>query len=217
VTMPRRALLLDLDGTLTDPKLGITNCIRHALSELALEAPDADALHWCIGPPLLESFRMLAGDAHAERALALYRTRFGEIGMFENTLYDGMTELVAREAARGRRIFLATSKPHVYAKPILEHFGLAPHFAGVYGSELDGTRVDKCELLHHIVVAEGLDPAAAIMVGARRFDIEAARAVGALAVWADWGYGDGTERAAAAPDHICRVPAELGALLRELP
>ena len=211
-----RALLLDLDGTLTDPKLGITNCIRHALTALDCEAPEADALHWCIGPPLLESLRTLVGDERAEHALALYRARFGELGMFENEVYAGMAELVAVEAARGRRLFLATSKAHVYARPILEHFGLAAHFAGIYGAELDGTRVDKRELLRHLVAAEGLDPAQAIMVGDRRFDIEAARAVGALAIWADWGYGEAAERDAAQPDYISRSTAELAALLRDL-
>lgn len=208
-----RALLLDLDGTLTDPKLGITNCIRHALTALGCEAPPADALLWCIGPPLLESLRTLVGDARAERALALYRARFGERGMFENEVYAGMADLVAAEAARGRRLFLATSKAHVYARPILEHFGLAAHFTAIYGAELDGMRTDKCDLLRHLVQAEDLDPAQAIMIGDRRFDVEAARAVGALAVWADWGYGEPAERDAAGADHICRSVAELRDLL----
>jgi len=211
-----RTLLLDLDGTLSDPKLGITNCIRHALETLGIAAPAPDDLHWCIGPPLRESFCQLVGEPVADRALALYRARFGARGMYENELYPGMDDLLAREAANGRRIFLATSKPHVYAGPIVEHFRLKAHFAGVYGSELDGTRVDKCELLRHLVAAEGIDPAAAVMVGDRRFDVEAARAVGALAVWADWGYGEAAERDAARPDHICRTVEELARLLAEL-
>jgi phosphoglycolate phosphatase len=128
-----------------------------------------------------------------------------------------MPEIVAREAARGRRVFLATSKPHVYAKPILEHFGLAAHFTGIYGSELDGTRVDKRDLLRHVVDREGLEPAQAIMVGDRRFDVEGARAIGAAAIWADWGYGTPEEREAAMPDHVCRSTVDLGRLLEELP
>ena len=212
----RRVLLLDLDGTLSDPKLGITNCICHALETLGLAVPPADALHWCIGPPLRDAFCQLVGGRLADRALALYRERFGVLGMYENVLHPSMADLIAREAATGRRIFLATSKPHVYAGPILEHFGLKAHFAGIYGSELDGTRVDKCELLHHLVAAEGIDATTAVMVGDRRFDVEAARAVGALAVWADWGYGEAAERDAARPDHICRTVEELARLLAEL-
>ena len=208
-----KALLLDLDGTLTDPKLGITNCIRHAIQRLGREAPSADELHWCIGPPLIDSLRTLVGPSDAERALALYRERFADIGMFENTLYADIDVVVAAEAARDRRIFLATSKPHVFAKPILEHFGLASHFAGIYGSELDGTRIEKPDLLSYIVEREGISAGDAIMVGDRRFDVEGARAIGAVSIWADWGYGEDVERDAARPDMVCRSPADLKDML----
>ena len=211
-----KALLLDLDGTLSDPKLGITNCIRHAMEGLGREAPHADDLHWCIGPPLAQSLRTLVGAADADRALALYRERYAESGMFENVLYAGIDAAVAAEAARGRRIYLATSKAHVFAKPILEHFGLARHFAGIYGAELDGTRVDKPDLLSYIAQREGIVSGEAIMVGDRRFDVEGARAIGALSVWADWGYGEDAEREAASPDAVCRSPAELTDLLARL-
>ena len=211
-----RVLLLDLDGTLTDPKLGITNCIRHAIQGLGREAPSADELHWCIGPPLIESLRMLVGPSDAERALALYRERFADIGMFENTLYADIDAVVAAEAARDRRIFLATSKPHVFAKPILEHFGLASHFAGIYGSELDGTRIEKPDLLSYIAERERISAGDAIMVGDRRFDVEGARAIGAVSIWADWGYGEDAERDAARPDMVCRSPADLKDMLERL-
>ncbi len=212
----KRALLLDLDGTITDPKLGITNCIRHALQELGRETPPADELLWCIGPPLQDSLRRLVGPGDADRALALYRERYGPVGMYECMLYPGISDLVAREAARGRRIYLATSKAHVYARPILAHFDLDRHFTAIHGAELDGTRSDKVELLHHILLAEGIAHGEAIMVGDRSYDISGARAVGATAIWADWGYGDEAERAAAAPDHVCGDPYELAALLETL-
>jgi len=212
----KRALLLDLDGTITDPKLGITNCIRHALMELGRDAPAADALHWCIGPPLHDSLCQLVGRADADRALALYRDRYGPVGMYECTLYPGIAEMVATEAARGRKIYLATSKAHVFAKPILAHFDLARHFTTIHGAELDGTRSDKVELLRHLAVAEQIAEGGAIMVGDRSYDIRGARAIGALAVWADWGYGEPDERDAAHPDHVVCSAAELQALLAVL-
>jgi len=208
-----KALLLDLDGTLTDPKLGITNCIHYALERMGLTAPPADELDWVIGPPLHQSFRTLVGDDDAERALAIYRERYGTLGMYENELYPGIVDMVAREAARGRRIYLATSKAHVYAKPILEHFGLARYFAGIYGAELDGTRVEKPDLLSYIAAREGIAHGSAIMVGDRRFDVEGARAIGAVSVWADWGYGADDERDSTGPDAICVEPSELAAIL----
>jgi phosphoglycolate phosphatase len=211
-----KALLLDLDGTLTDPKLGITNCIHYALGRMGLTPPPADELHWVIGPPLHESFRKLVGNDDAERALAIYRERYGTLGMYENEIYPGIADAVAQQALLGRRIFLATSKAHVYAKPILEHFGLARHFAGIYGAELDGTRVDKPDLLSYIAEREGIARGQAIMVGDRRFDVEGARHIGAASVWADWGYGEAHERDAAGADAICASPADLARVLAAL-
>lgn len=211
-----KTLLLDLDGTLTDPKLGITSCIRFALERLGLTPPHADELDWCIGPPLIESFRTLVGRDDAERALVLYRERYATLGMFENELYPGIVDMVAGQAALGRRIYLATSKPHVFAKPILEHFKLASDFAGIYGSELDGTRVEKPDLLSYIAEREGIARGNAIMVGDRRFDVEGARAIGAASVWAEWGYGAADERDSAGADVICRTPADLAAILTAL-
>jgi phosphoglycolate phosphatase len=208
-----KALLLDLDGTLTDPKLGITNCVRYALERMGKVAPPADELLWFIGPPLIHSFRALVGEGEAERAQALYRERFATLGMFENELYPGIVESVAAEAARGRRIYLATSKAHVYAKPILEHFGLTRYFTAIYGSELDGTRIDKPDLLAYIAAREGIVRGDAVMVGDRRFDVEGARAIGALSVWADWGYGEADERDAAGADAICAAPGDLASVL----
>ncbi|NQV56977.1 MAG: HAD hydrolase-like protein [Rhodospirillales bacterium] len=216
--MPR-ALLIDLDGTLTDLKPGITNCIRSAIEQSGRTAPPADDLEWCIGPPLLESFKLLlpgAGDQAALDALAHYRVRFGEKGLYENTLYPGIPEFLGAMKDAGRDLFVATSKPHVYAGPILEHFELDGYFTGIYGSEMDGTRADKRQLLAHLLAQEELDGADTIMIGDRRHDVEAARSAGAGAVWADWGYGDEAEREEVQPDHICRSAAELSALLADM-
>ncbi len=215
-----RTLLIDLDGTLTDPKPGITNSIRHAIEQLGHPAPAADDLTWCIGPPLLDSFRKLlrhAGEDVAMRALGLYRERFAVTGMYENVVYDGAVEFLAAMRGQGRRLYLATSKPDVYAGPILAHFGLDGYFDGVYGSELDGTRADKRELLSDLLAHEGLAGADCVMIGDRIQDTAAARHVGALSVWADWGYGDDAERAEAAPDYVCAAMAQLRDLMDEVP
>lgn len=142
-------VLLDLDGTLTDPALGITNCIAYALSRLDATVPPSKELHFAIGPPLRASFATLLGaddPVTIERAMALYRERFADIGLFENSIYDGVPEMLASLKAQNRRLLLATAKPHVYAQRILAHFAIDTPFDGVYGSELDGTRQHKGDL-----------------------------------------------------------------------
>ena len=136
-------LLFDLDGTLTDPWIGITRSIVYALEKLGAPAPPQRELLWCIGPPLKASFETLLGDARkgeAVKALDLYRETFENQGIFENVLYPGIPEMLARLRSAGARIYLATSKPHIYANRILEHFEIEGNFDGVYGSELDDTR-----------------------------------------------------------------------------
>ncbi len=211
-----RNILFDLDGTLTDPKTGIVGCIRYALAELGVEAPVDDELLWCIGPPLKQSFeKLLAGRRdEAERALALYRVRFGDVGMYENDVYDGVPALL--ETLSDRNLFVATSKPQVYAKPILEHFGLAHYFQGIYGSELDGARSDKRHLLGHLLAEQKLTAAETVMIGDRRHDAEGARANGLTTIWVEWGYGDKAECDEVKPDHICPTIDHLANVLNRL-
>jgi phosphoglycolate phosphatase len=140
-------IYFDLDGTLTDPKPGITRSIQYALEKLDRAVPSEDELAWCIGPPLRSSLaKLLGGDDLTETALSLYRERFGDIGIFEDEVYPGIEHTLAVLASSGRRLFVATSKPVVYAERIIDHFKLAPHFERVFGSELDGRRSDKTEL-----------------------------------------------------------------------
>ena len=145
------AIYFDLDGTLTDPKPGITRSIQYALQRLDHPTmPTEDELTWCIGPPLRTSFvRLLGGDHSADRAVALYRERFSDIGLYENRVYDGISEVLTTLCASGHRLFVATSKAHVFADRIIDHFGLRDHFERVFGAELDGTRVDKSHLLEY--------------------------------------------------------------------
>ena len=202
-----RTIYLDLDGTLTDPKPGITGSIQYALKKLGQAVPSQDELTWCIGPPLHASLKALTGtDALADQALLLYRERFSEVGLFENTPYPGIHDTLAQIAATGARMFVATSKPAVYATRIVEHFGLKPYFERVFGSELDGTRVDKRDLLGYALGEAEVDPQRAIMIGDRSHDIVGARKNGMSAIGVSYGYGSAEELIDAGAGHVCTTP-----------
>ncbi len=209
-------ILFDLDGTLTDPKSGIVRCIQYALAELGEEPPGEEELLWCIGPPLRDSFETLLGAraGEAERALELYRVRFADQGMFENDVYDGVPAVL--ESLTEKSLFIATSKPHVYAKPILDHFGLTHYFRGIYGSELDGTRSNKRHLLGHLLAEQKLNAAETVMIGDRRHAAEGARANGLTTIWVEWGYGGKVECDEVKPDFICATVDGLANVLNRL-
>jgi phosphoglycolate phosphatase len=203
-------IYFDLDGTLTNPKPGITRSIQYALEELGQAVPSEDELTWCIGPPLHASLKKLVGsDERADQALALYRERFADVGLFENETYRGIEETLSTLAATGRRMFVATSKPAVYAERIVDHFGLRRYFERVYGSELDGTRVDKGELLRYALETAKVDPAQAIMIGDRSHDIVGARSNGMTAIGVLYGYGSEDELKKAGAHHICATHPNL--------
>ena len=200
----------DLDGTLTDPKPGITRCIQYALEHLGFPVPTQDDLVWCIGPPLHASMKKFVGtDELAHRAVELYRERFRDVGLFENEAYAGIEETLAKVAVGGRRLFVATSKPKVYADRIVEHFGLGGLFEHVFGSELDGTRTDKADLLAYALSEAKLDPARAIMIGDRSHDVVGARKNGMKAIGVLYGYGSLAELTDAGADHLCAAHPDL--------
>jgi len=215
----KRAVLFDLDGTLTDPKPGITGCIAHALARLGRRAPDSDTMHWCIGPPLHDTFARLLDtrdEGTIARAIALYRERFGTVGLFENALYPGIPEAVAAVRAAGLATYVATSKPHVYATRIVAHFGLAPLFDRVYGSELDGTRVDKGELIAYALVEEKLEAGRVVMIGDREHDLIGARRSGLRTIGVTYGYGTEEELRAHRPDALAHAPHAIPDLVATL-
>lgn len=203
--------LFDLDGTLTDPKSGITGCIQFALETLQQPVPTKDDLEWAIGPPLHESFlTLLNGDeAAAARGLALYRERFGKRGMYENALYPGIPDCLKDLAGADKPLFVATSKPHFYAKPITEYFGIHHFFQHVHGSEMSGERVHKADLLAHILEVEQLDPADTVMIGDREHDILAAKAHGIATIGVLYGYGSREELVRAGADTLVASPGEI--------
>ena len=200
-----KTILFDLDGTLTDPKEGITKCIHYALERMQVESPPLDQLTWCIGPPLKTSFTNLLDtrdEAIVDRAVGFYRERFSKIGIFENKLYPGVTSALDTLRENGFSLFLATSKPRVFARQILAHFDLTQFFVQAYGSELDGHRSDKGELIAHIIDQEGLDPLMTMMVGDRIHDIDGGKQNSIITVAVSYGYGTPQEIAAAQPDYI---------------
>ena len=205
-----KAILFDLDGTLTDPREGITRCIAHALERLSVETPPLAELTWAIGPPLRASLARLIGTEErdaVEAAIAHYRERFADVGLFENTVYDGIPEVLA--SLGDARLFVATSKPQVYAERILRHFDLDRHFIAIHGCELDGTREDKRDLLAHLLPHHGLDPGRAVMIGDRGADMRAARHHGVAALGALWGYGDEAELREHGAHALCEAPCGL--------
>jgi phosphoglycolate phosphatase len=207
-------ILLDLDGTLTDPYPGISRCIVHAIEEQGLPAPPERQLGDWIGPPLLESFARYfesLGEGDADRALVSYRGRFTEKGLFENAVYDGIPDLLRDWQSQGKKLYLATSKPRVFAQRIVEHFGLDRFLSGVHGSELDGRRSDKVDLLEHVIRHEQLRPGECAMVGDRKHDVAAARYHGMRAVGVLWGYGSREELLAAGAERLAVDCADLSA------
>jgi phosphoglycolate phosphatase len=211
-TGSRLDLLFDLDGTLTDPGVGITRCLTHALERLGLAPPAERELRRFVGPPLWRTFRELLStddEPRVAEAVQLYRERFSTVGLFENVLYPDVPGGLATLRQQGHRLFLATSKPHVFARRVLEHFGLDALFAGVYGSELSGANSDKGDLIQALVAQEALEPDRACMIGDRALDVEGARRNGLRAVAVRWGYGSEEELMQARPDAMVASMAEL--------
>jgi len=205
-------ILFDLDGTLTDPKLGITNCIRFALKKLNEDVPED--LDWCIGPPLQDSFSELLKDKRqVDSAVDFYRERFKEVGMFENLLYDDIEECLKKVKNSGHHLFLATSKPIVYASEILKYFKLSTYFNSEYGSELDGTRKDKTDLIKYILDEESLNSMETIMVGDRKHDLIGAENNNVHKVGVSYGYGSIVELNACSPKFIANNPLDLSEYL----
>lgn len=212
-----RWVFLDLDGTLTDPKLGITRSIQHALRKLGRAPPRADDLTWCIGPPLLESFTTLLGDKEeAAAALKLYRDRFSTVGLFENVLYDGIAEMLKVLRADGNRLCVATSKPVIFANRIVAHFGIGAWFDSVFGPDLDGRLSDKTALLGHVLRELGVDPSRCVMVGDRKHDVVGARNNAIPTIGVLYGYGSHEELIGAGAAGLCRQPAEIPAEVRKI-
>lgn len=219
----KQYLLFDLDGTLTDPKIGITTCVQYALQSFGIDEPDLDKLEPFIGPPLKESFMSFYGmeDAQAEAAVEKYRERFKDIGLFENRVYKGIPEMLRTLKAKGMHLAVASSKPTVFVERILEHFQLEQYFEVVVGSELDGRRVNKDEVvqeaLNRLFQHRAIQREQIYMIGDRKFDVEGAKAHGIESVAVAYGYGGVEELREAKADYVvCTVSELRDFLLRDV-
>lgn len=196
-------ILIDLDGTLTDPKVGITTSARYGLNKVGYVVPEDANIDWIIGPPLKASFAKILNvavdDDLAEQALLGYRERFSVTGLFENFVFPEVEATLAVLQQQGFRLFLATAKPIIYARQIMQHFKLDQYFTELYGSELNGDRTNKGDLIAYILEQQQLNIAECLMVGDREHDILGARRHGIETIAVEYGYGSAQELDQAQP------------------
>ncbi|QGZ29249.1 HAD family hydrolase [Stutzerimonas stutzeri] len=209
--MHQPTLLFDLDGTLTDPREGITRSIQYALAKLDIDEPDLGKLEPFIGPPLLQAFMQFYDfdETRAWQAVGFYRERFQTLGLYENLLFEGVLELLEHLRGQGRTLYVATSKPSVFAREIARHFAFDHHFKVIYGSELDGTRTDKGELIRHVLAEERLEPDQTLMIGDRKHDLIGAHRNGLRAAAVGYGFGSHAELMAESPAYYYATLAQL--------
>lgn len=190
-----QTILFDLDGTLTDSGQGILNSVAYALEKMGIEEPDAANLNRFIGPPLYESFSRFyqLSPEDTQSAVDTFRVYFKEKGMFENQLYPGIIPLLEELRTVGKTLVIATSKPEIFAKQILEHFGIAHYFDVIAGASLDSSRISKADVIGYAINQLEAFPKHAVMIGDREHDIEGARRHQLPAIGVLYGYGSKQE------------------------
>ena len=210
--------LFDLDGTLTDPGEGITRSVQYALAKFGINVENRQELYCFIGPPLHESFEVYYGFSRpdAMKAVDYYREYYAVKGIFENLVYDGIPEVLAELRDSGVGICLATSKPELYAKQILEHFGLDGYFTAVAGSEMDGTRTKKAEVVERALGLLGSpDVRDCVMIGDREHDVLGGAAHGLDTIGVLFGYGGREELERAGATYIAADPADIVKIIKQ--
>ena len=210
------AALFDLDGTVIDSGLGITNSVMYALRRCGRPVPERSELYSFVGPPLYDSFERYCGFSKedAREAVRLYREYYREKGIFEFDVYDGIPELLRTLHGSGLTLILATSKPEKFAEKIMAHIGVAEYFDVIAGSCFDGTRIDKHEVIEYALGRCGIaDRAAAVMAGDRDSDIFGARRSGMDSIGVLYGYGSREELEAARPEYLAEKPCDIGKII----
>lgn len=207
-------ILFDLDGTLTNPKEGITKCVQYALRHFGIER-ECDELVEFIGPPLKEQFMKFASlsEEDGARAVSIYRERFAPIGLFENEIYKGVIPMLEKLKEQGKILVLATSKPWVFAEKIVEKYSIAPFLSNLFGSELDGTNTDKALVIQNAMEAIGASVDNTVMVGDRMHDVVGAHKNGIKCIGVTYGYGSEEELRKSGADEIVHSVEELTRLL----
>lgn len=211
--MEQKAILFDLDGTLTDSGEGIINCAVHALEHFGLPIPSREAMRVFVGPPLHDTFLKFGVSADkVDEAVAVYRSRYIPIGAFENTPYPGIRELLEALCAAGHRLYVATSKPEATSVTILEHFDLAKYFTGICGASFEKNRSTKDQVIAYLLESTG-EAAHMTMVGDTAYDVIGAKAHGIPCIGVSWGYGEVKDMEDAGATAIVHTMEELLTLL----
>ena len=212
----KKTVLFDLDGTLTDSGEGIINCAKLALETLGLPIPSYTEMRTFVGPPLSESFQRYGVPADkVDEAIRIYRSRYVPTGMFENTPYPGIRELLETLKAEGCTLYVATSKPEAMSVTILERFGLAPYFKQICGASTDSSRSTKDAVIAYLLEQSGAKEDM-VMVGDTKYDILGAKAHGIPAIGVSWGYGSVAEMRDAGAVGIADTMEELLTLIRSM-
>ncbi len=203
-------ILFDLDGTLTNPKEGITKCVQYALKHFGIER-ECDELISFIGPPLKEQFMEYASltEEDGVKAVEIYRERFAPIGIFENEIYDGILSMLESLKNQGKTLAIATSKPAVFAEKISHKYGIEPYITLLEGSELDGRNTDKALVIKNAMEKLGATKEDTIMVGDREHDVIGARKNGIDCIGVSYGYGKDGELEESGALKIAHTPNEL--------
>ena len=208
-------IIFDLDGTITDPKVGITKSIDYALRHFGIETSNLDSLCKYIGPPLMEAFQedYDFSEGKAKSAVSKYREYFNVTGIYENIVYAGVEEMLQNLRDKQKKLMIATSKPTDFATRILEHFNLIQYFDFVAGSEMDGRRSNKADVIRFVIEENQiLDISEAIMIGDRKHDIIGAKVTGIDSVGVLYGYGDKDELTQAGADYILETVEDISDL-----
>lgn len=198
-------ILFDLDGTLTNPEIGITNCVMYALEKFGIKVEDRKELHPFIGPPLSYSFQTYYGlsEEDSELAIKYYRERFSVKGLYENEVYNGVEKVLQQLKESGKTLIIATSKPEEFTLKILEHFDLLKYFDFVAGATMDGSRGEKADVIRYALeISEIEDKSEAIMIGDRKYDILGAKENGLESIGVMFGFGGHKELAEAGANYI---------------
>ena len=218
-TMKLKYILFDLDGTLTDPALGITSCVNYALCAFGKGVDDLSELNEYIGPPLMPSFMEFHGltEEQAIEGTRLYREKFRAGGIFQNELYPEIPGVLAALRDEGYTLILATSKPEEFAKVILEHFDLDKYFDCVCGNNLKEERPSKAMVIEYIISKfPDIDRENTLMVGDRRYDTEGAHTFDIRTIGVLYGYGSKDEHIAAGTDFLAETPSDILKIVRSL-
>ncbi len=212
-----KAVLLDLDGTLSDSRPGIVACFRYTLQQLGHDPAVAGDLTWAVGPPIAVSLQRMIepfGDDRVEQALTIYRERYSSVAIYDCSVYPGVVAMLDGLRNAGHTMCIATSTRRDFAERVIDFLGLRDYLRGVYGAVPDGSLDRKQDLLANILKVEHLTAAACVMLGDRLHDIEAANANAMRSIGALWGYGGRDELEQAGADAIATVPDEVVALAK---